>query len=45
MRVATSDRLEQVIILGGGAMRVSAHEFELEVQAAEKAVKEIIDRL
>ena len=45
VRVATSDRLEQVIILGGGAMRVSAHEFELEVQAAEKAVKEIIDRL
>ncbi|MBR6338163.1 MAG: TetM/TetW/TetO/TetS family tetracycline resistance ribosomal protection protein [Ruminococcus sp.] len=45
VRVATSDRLEQVIILGGGAMRVSAHEFELEVDAAQKAVREIMDRL
>ena len=45
VRVATSDRLEQVIILGGGAMRVSAHEFELEVEAAQKAVREIIDDL
>ncbi|WP_028510304.1 TetM/TetW/TetO/TetS family tetracycline resistance ribosomal protection protein [Ruminococcus sp. NK3A76] len=45
VRVATSDRLEQVIILGSGAMRVSAHEFELEVEAAEKAVREIIDDL
>ena len=43
VRVATSDRLEQVIILGGGAMRVSASEFHLEVEAAEKAVREIIE--
>lgn len=43
VRVATSDRLEQVIILGGGAMRVSANEFRLEVEAAEKAVREIIE--
>lgn len=42
VRVATSDRLEQIIILGGGAMRISAKEFELEVEAAEKAVREII---
>ena len=45
VRVATSDRLEQVIILGGGAMRISAHEFELEVDAAEKAVREIMESL
>ena len=45
VRVATSDGLEQVIILGGGAMRVSAREFELEVEAAEKAVREIIGNL
>ena len=45
VRVATSDGLEQVIIMGGGAMRVSASEFLLEVEAAEKAVREIIDRM
>ena len=45
VRVATSDGLEQVIILGGGAMRVSAQEFLLEVEAAEKAVREIIEKL
>ncbi|MBR4553961.1 MAG: TetM/TetW/TetO/TetS family tetracycline resistance ribosomal protection protein [Ruminococcus sp.] len=45
VRVATSDGLEQVIIMGGGAMRVSAKEFLLEVEAAEKAVREIIDSL
>ena len=45
VRVATSDGLEQVIILGGGAMRVSAKELLLEVEAAEKAVKEYIDSM
>jgi len=45
VRVATSDGLEQIIIMGGGALRVSASEFLLEVEAAEKAVKEIIARL
>ncbi|SDB45067.1 small GTP-binding protein domain-containing protein [Ruminococcaceae bacterium FB2012] len=45
VRVATSDGLEQVIILGGGAMRISAQEFLLEVEAAEKAVREIIEKL
>ena len=44
VRVATSDGLEQVIILGSGAMRVSAPEFRLEVEAAEKAVRELIDK-
>lgn len=45
VRVATSDGLEQIIIMGGGAMRVSASELLLEVEAAEKAVKEIIEHL
>lgn len=45
VRVATSDGLEQVIILGGGAMRISAQEFLLEVEAAEKAVREMMDKL
>ena len=31
VRVATSDGLEQIIILGGGAQRVSASEFEAEI--------------
>ncbi len=45
VRVATSDGLEQVIILGSGAMRISAMEFHAEVEAAEKAVREIIEGL
>ena len=34
VRVATSDALEQVIILGHGALRVSAKEFLREVESA-----------
>ena len=40
VRVATSDRLEQMIILGSGAMRISASELKKRVQDAEKAMKE-----
>ena len=43
VRVATSDNLEQVIILGNGAFRVSAAEFEREVSSVENAIREIID--
>ena len=42
VRVATSDNLEQIIILGNGAFRVSATEFEKEVVAAEQAIEEFI---
>ena len=42
VRVATSDRLEQIIILGGGAYRMSASEFHNEVLRAEKEMREII---
>lgn len=45
VRVATSDGLEQLIILGNGAMRISADEFHHEVREAEKAVKEYISTL
>ncbi len=45
VRVATSDGLEQVIIMGGGALRVSAKELHLEVEAAEKAIRECIEEL
>lgn len=43
VRVATSDRLEQIIILGGGAARVSATEFHEEVLLAEKQMREMIE--
>ena len=42
VRVATSDNLEQIIILGNGATRISADEFLHEVKSAEKAIMEII---
>lgn len=43
VRVATSDGLEQMIILGHGAMRVSAREFELEVADVKEKVRSIIE--
>ena len=45
VRVATSDGIEQMIILGNGAMRISASEFRKRVQAAESAIKEYIDTI
>ena len=44
VRVATSDSLEQLIILGHGAVKVSAQDFLEEVQAAEGAISDIIRR-
>ena len=38
----TSDALEQLIILGNGALRVSSREFLFEVQQAEEEIREII---
>ncbi|MCQ2446853.1 MAG: NYN domain-containing protein, partial [Clostridia bacterium] len=43
VRVATSDGLEQIIILSHGALRVPASEFHDEVIAAEKAIREILE--
>ncbi len=43
VRVVTSDGLEQLIILGAGALRVSSPAFLEEVMAAEKEIREIID--
>ena len=40
VRVATSDALEQVIILGAGAQRVSAREFREELLEAERELRE-----
>lgn len=42
VRVATSDALEQMIILGSGAIRVSANEFRAEVEQAEQEIRQII---
>ena len=42
VRVATSDGLEQIIILGSGAVRVSAKEFYDEVTLAQKAIRDYI---
>lgn len=43
VKVATSDGLEQIIILGAGALRVSATEFLEEVKRVEKAIDELIN--
>ena len=42
VRVATSDSLEQLIILGHGAVRLSAREFKAEMEAVEGSIREII---
>ncbi|MCC8073933.1 MAG: NYN domain-containing protein, partial [Clostridiales bacterium] len=42
VRVVTSDALEQLIILGNGALRVSSREFLGEVMQAEEDIRNII---
>jgi len=42
VRVATSDNLEQIIILGNGAYRVSARDFYAEVKQVEAAIRKFI---
>ena len=41
VRVATSDGLEQLIIMGAGAIRVSAREFQEEVMAAGEELRQM----
>ncbi len=43
VRVATSDALEQMIIINRGASKVSAEQFKLEVEAIEDAIREFIN--
>lgn len=43
VRVATSDGMEQLIILGNGAYRVSASEFYEEVKTVDKAIRDFIE--
>ena len=42
VRVATSDGMEQIIILGHGALRVSARMFQEEVRTVEKQIRELV---
>jgi len=44
VRVATSDNLEQLIILGHGAVRLSAKELRLELETVEGTIRELIDK-
>jgi translation elongation factor EF-G/predicted RNA-binding protein with PIN domain len=43
VRVATSDGLEQLIILGHGAARLSARELRFEIDQAERQIRDIIE--
>ncbi len=42
VRVVTSDGLEQLIIFGSGALRISSKEFLYEVRSAEEEIRRII---
>ncbi len=42
VRVATSDNLEQIIILANGALRLSAEAFKKEIEEANKAIREFL---
>lgn len=43
VRVATSDHAEQMIVLGHGAFRISAREFQEEVEAAERLMAQTLE--
>ncbi len=43
VRVATSDNLEQLIILGHGALRLSAESFLKEVEETEKSIRNLLE--
>lgn len=45
MRVATSDGMEQLIVLGQGALRLSADSFHTEVMQAGEEIRETLRRL
>ncbi|MDY6314329.1 MAG: translation factor GTPase family protein [Clostridia bacterium] len=43
VRVATSDGLEQIIIIGNGAVRVTAADFKKEIETAENKIREYLE--
>ncbi|MBQ3321855.1 MAG: TetM/TetW/TetO/TetS family tetracycline resistance ribosomal protection protein [Firmicutes bacterium] len=45
VRVATSDRLEQMIILGNNAQRVSAKDFRTEVEQVNEEIRDYLKQL
>ena len=45
VRVATSDNLEQIIILGNGATRISADSFKKEVENAENEIRDYLKKM
>lgn len=45
VRVASDDGIEQLIIIGGGARRVSAEILKLEVEEVERSIREILEGL
>lgn len=45
VRVVTSDGMEQFIILGNGALRVSSNSFLDEVKEAEKEIRQLIESI
>ncbi len=45
VRVATSDRLEQMIILGNNAQRLSANDFREEVEQVNEEIREFLKQL
>ena len=44
VRVATSDGIEQLIILAGGALRVSAENFQREVEEVKEEIRKFITK-
>ena len=45
VRVATSDGLEQLIILGHGALRLSARSFKVEIEQAQGEISALVSKL
>lgn len=43
VRVATSDGLEQIIIIGNGAVRITADDFIKEIETAENKIREYLE--
>ena len=41
--MVSSDGAEQIIVMGHGALRVSARAFEEEVRAVEKEIREFLE--
>ena len=44
VRVATSDGLEQIIVLGHGCLRISARSFEEEMRMVKADIRRLIEQ-